>query len=157
MPARIDWPQRASALRLLHWSGFVFGDADTERVCALAGKLEQFAFTPASAQQKARIMEAFPTGVAIAIDADADVLREPREVRPGKWEIGMLLADAWDTETNEDAVDWLERELQRRDPALAGRVRVEEDGDMVFVTAADRSDLDVVERIARETEPPPAH
>src|SRR5258705_11474576 len=55
VPARIDWPQRAPALRLLHWSGFVFGDADTQRVCALAGKLDQFAFTPASAQQKARI------------------------------------------------------------------------------------------------------
>jgi hypothetical protein len=156
VPVRVDWPERALALGNLRWSGFVFGDADTERVCALAGRLRQFAFTPQSAQQKARIMEAFPRGVAIAEDANVDALREIREIGPGEWQIGRLLADEWETETTGDAVEWLERELERRDPELATRVRVEEDADLVFVTSADRGDLETVERIVSEMSPPPA-
>jgi hypothetical protein len=156
VPVRVDWLERAPAVRLLHWSGFVFGDAETERVCALAGQFEQFAFTPASARQKARIIGAFPRGVAIAGDAKADALREIREVRPGEWEIGLLLADEWQTETTGDAVEWLERELERRDSALAARIQVDEDADLVFITAASRSDLAAVERIAGEMTPPPA-
>jgi hypothetical protein len=153
VPFRLDWLGPDALLRRLNLNNFVFPDADTERVCALADRLELVYFTPASRAQGDELLDVLGARrISVwALESGTEEVLEVTQHRAASgrrtYFVVIDVAERRGLETTLAAQTHAERALRRARPELLDQITIETASEGVWFTADRPEPLHAVREI----------
>jgi hypothetical protein len=146
----LAWLPRLPNLTRFAMRGFALDDAALAELAA-ARPLREISISVRTWQDLDRLEALRPDAFVRGELLDADertygVIFE----HPSEFSVGFDLVEAWGAETNPEGESELRDMVEKRDLALAGRLRYDTEGSGVWVLADRRGDLDAVRMLVDE-------